>query len=184
MNQLLFFGYGAYRDRKRLELVLRTSGLTGDDLTIEGGFGARTDGYVLAIQSLQQIPENTRESLLRVWGGNFRCYTIKPGDGQVAGILWGLNEKQFKALKDWECDGVWREFVEIDIVTTDQHKLKALADKAINDNDITHIVDGLNYESNLNLEGMKKSTFPDDEYRIKELQTIRLELDKVQNQNL
>jgi len=179
MNQILFFGYGAYRDKKRIEVILRIAGFTGEDLTIEGGFGARADGYVLAIQNLQQIPEDARKSLLKAWGGNFRCYTIKPGIGQVAGVLWALNEKQFQALKEWECDGVWRTFVEIDIVTTDQHKLKALADKAINDDNIMQIVDGLNYESNLNLEGMKKSTFPDDEYRIKELQTVRLKLAQV-----
>lgn len=184
MNKTLFFGYGAYRDRERIEVILRISGFTGDDLTIEGGFGARADGYVLAIQNLQQIPEASRESLMKAWGGNFRCYTIKPGVGQVAGVLWALNDKQFQVLKEWECDGVWRNFVEIEIITTDQHKLKAFADKAINDDEVVQMVDGLNYESNLNLEGMKKPTHNNDEYRIKELQVIRLELNKMHNKNL
>lgn len=181
MAKILFFGYGANRDRKRIEIIFRLAGFTGDDLKLEGGFGARADGYVLEIQNLQQIPKDSRGSLLKVWGGNFRCYTIKPGTGQVAGVLWGLNAKQFKALKEWECDGVWRDFVEIEITTTDQHKLKAFADKAINDNEIAQIVDGLNYESNLNLEGMKKSTPDDDEYRIKRLQEVRIELSRTRS---
>ena len=178
MDQTLFFGYGAYRDRKRIEIIFNLSKFTGDDLKVEGGFGARADGYVLAVQNLDQIPKDSRRSLLEVWGENFRCYTIKPGVGQVAGVLWGLNAKQFQAFKEWECDGVWREFVEIEIITTDQHKLKAFADKAINDNEIAQIVDGLNYESNLNLQGMKKSMPDDDEYRIKRLQEVRLELSR------
>jgi hypothetical protein len=178
MDKTLFFGYGAYRDKERIEVILRISGFTGDDLTIEGGFGARIDGYILAIQNLQQIPEASRASLSKAWGGNFRCYTIKAGVGQVTGVLWALSEKQFKAVKEWECDGIWREFVEVEVITTDQHKLKTLADKAINDNEVVQIVDGLNYESHLNLEGMKKPTYNNDEYRIKELQDIRLELDK------
>jgi hypothetical protein len=185
MDKTLFFGYGAYKDKKRIEVIFRISGFTGDDLEIEGGFGARTDGYVLAIQNLQQIPEASRKSLMEVWGGNFRCYTIKPGIGQVAGVLWTLNEKQFQALKEWECDGVWREFVEVEVITTDQHKLTAFADKAINDNEVAQIVDGLNYESNLNLEGMKKRTNNDDsdEYRIQELQKVRTKLAQVTTQS-
>jgi len=67
MDKTLFFGYGAYRDKERIEVILRISGFTGDDLTIEGGFGARIDGYILAIQNLQQIPEASRESLSKAW---------------------------------------------------------------------------------------------------------------------
>jgi hypothetical protein len=185
MDKILFFGYGANRDKKRIEDILRASGLIGEDLKLEGGYGARVDGNVLAIQNLQQIPERIRETLLKVWGANFRAYTIKPGTGQVAGVLWGLNEKQFEVLKAWEHDGVWREFVEVEIITTDQHKLKAFTDKVIDDNNITQLVDGLNYESNLNIEGMKTPTNNDDAYRINELQTIRQELTKLQpNPNL
>ena len=176
MDKILFFGYGANRDKKRLGDILRVSGLSGDDLKLEGGFGARVDGMVLAIQTFQQIPQTLRDRLIKVWGGSFRAYTLKPGNGQVAGILWGLNEKQFEALKAWEHDDVWREFVEVEITTTDQHKLKAFTEKAINDNDVAQIVDGLNYESNLNTQGMRIPANENDTYRIEELQRIRSEL--------
>jgi hypothetical protein len=179
MEKILFFGYGANRDKKRIEDILRASGLTGEDLKLEGGFGARVDEMVLAIQNLQQIPETVRETLLKVWGGSFRAYTIKPGVGQIAGVLWGLNQKQFEALKAWEHDGVWREFIEVEITTTDQHKLKAFTDKAINTDDVIQVVDGLNYETNLNLEGMKTPATENDEYRIQEIQNVRQELSKI-----
>lgn len=179
MDKILFFGYGANRDKKRIEDILKASGLEGKDLTVEGGYGARVDGMLLAIQNLAQIPEEVQKPLSEVWGTNFRAYTLKPGDGQVAGVLWGFNDKQYEALKKWERDGVWRKFIEVEITTTDQHKLKAFTDKALDDSKIIETVDGLNYESNLNIEGMKAPNFENDEYRIKELETIRQKLAQI-----
>lgn len=180
MNKALFFGYGANRDKKRIEEILKASGLTGEDLSVEGGYGARVDGMLLAIQNLEQIPDDARKTLSEVWGTNFRAYTLKLGNGQVSGVLWGLNEKQFEALKTWEHDGVWRKFIEIEIITTDQHKLKAFTDKALDDTHVVQFVDGLNYESNLNIEGMKPTIEPEsDEYRINEIQTLREKLAQV-----
>jgi hypothetical protein len=184
MAKILFFGYGANRDKKRIEEILRASGLENDDLKVEGGFGARVDNMLLAIQNLQQVPDEMRATLLKVWGTNFRAYTLKPGNGQVAGVLWGLNEKQFEALKAWEHDGAWREFIEVEIITTDQHKLKAFADKALDDSKFVQMVDGLNYESNLNIEGMSASDeTTTDEYRIQELQKVRTKLAQVATQS-
>ncbi|HBB76526.1 MAG: hypothetical protein A2186_00750 [Candidatus Levybacteria bacterium RIFOXYA1_FULL_41_10] len=180
MAKILFFGYGANREKTRIVDILRASNLVGDDLKLDGGYGARVDGMILGIQDLEQIPEVARKSLLEVWGSNFRAYTVKPGTGQVAGVLWGLNEKQFQTLKEWEHDGVWRKFIEVEITTTDQHKLKAFTDKALDDSKVVQIVDGLNYESNLNMEGMKAPVKKEnDEYRIKELQVIREKLAQV-----
>lgn len=109
-------------------------------------------------------------------GQKFRAYTLKPGSGQVTGILWALNEKQFEALKNWEFDKLWREIIEVEVVTTDLRKLKAYTEKALTNPEVIQIVDGLNYESNLNKEGMKPEAQKDDEYRIKELQLVREEL--------
>jgi len=177
MAKILFFGYGANRDKKRIEDILKASALIGDDLKVDGGFGARVDGMLLAIQNLQQVPEEAKKPLMEVWGSNFRAYTLKPGVGQVSGVLWGLNEQQFEALKTWEHDGVWRKFIEIEIITTDQHRLKAFTDKALDDTNVMQFVDGLNYESNLNIAGMKEAVGPEnDEYRIKELQNLREKL--------
>lgn len=70
MAKILFFGYGANRDKKRIEDILKVSGLKGNDLVIRGGFGARIDGMFLGIQGLSQIPEEPRKTLVKVWGKN------------------------------------------------------------------------------------------------------------------
>lgn len=176
MDKYLFFGYGANRDKKRIEDILKASELEGEDLEVKGGEGARVDGLVLAIQDLTQIPEKVQEVLEKVWGDSFRAYTLKPGIGQVAGVIWELNERQFKALKDWEFDGVWREVIEREVIASDQRKIKVYTEKAFDNSPIKEIVDGLNYENNLNIEGMKVSEVEDDEYRIKALVDVRREL--------
>ena len=157
----MFFGYGANRDKKRLEDIFKVSGLEGEDLEVRGGKGARVDGMVLAIQDLTQVPEQVREGLKRTWGEKFRAYTLKPGNGQVAGVIWELTKKQYDAMKAWEHDGEWREMVEVEIVTEDQKRIKVYTEKVFDDAAIREIVDGLNYESNLNKEGMKPQTQED-----------------------
>lgn len=179
MDKIFYFGYGANRDKKRIEDILTVSGLKGDDLKIEGRYGARIDGFVLGIQALDQIPEEVRENLRKVWGDNFRCYTMKPGYGQIAGVIWEYTEAQFNAIKEWEYDGIWREIVEVEVITTDQKKLKTFTDRAKNDAPIKEIVDGLIYEDNLNKQGMRtEDEFSEDEYKIKEIQKVREELAK------
>ncbi len=181
MANVLFFGYGANRDKKRLEDVFQVEGLSGEDLIVKGGKGARVDGSVLAIQTFDQLPEKIKESIKRTWGDTFRAYTLKSGEGQVAGVIWDLSEKQYEVLRNWEHDGIWREMKEVEVITTNQKKLKVMTEQATDESPIKEIVDGLNYENNLNKNGMKitRDSKDDDEYRIREIVRVREELKKI-----
>ncbi|MFI5265225.1 MAG: hypothetical protein ACHQT7_00585 [Candidatus Levyibacteriota bacterium] len=171
---MLFFGYGANRDKKRLQEIFKASDLEGDELVVRGGKGARIDNMVLAIQTFNQLPEEIKETMNKVWGDKFRSYTMKAGKGQIAGVIWELTDRQYKALRDWEFDGVWREMREVEVITHDQQKLKVLTDKIRDTSAIKEIVDGLNYEANLNREGMRDVGYEkEDEYRIYELKRVR-----------
>lgn len=178
MDKILFFGYGAYQDRERVEMALKVSGFEGEDLKFKGGYGARLDGMLLAIQKLKQItPSDVQKVLERVWGENFLCYTLKPGNGQVAGVIWELTPKQFEVIKENEFIGTWREIVEAEAITTDQKHIKVLTEKAFDNAPISDIVDGLNYEANLNKDGRKTpDEYKDDEYRLNTLKKVREEI--------
>lgn len=180
MSRVLFFGYGPNKDKKRLQDVFRASGLQGEELEVKGGKGARIDNYVLAIQAFEQLPQEIRGTIEKVWGDKFRSYTMKPGKGQIAGVLWELTEKQYQALRDWEFEGIWREMKQVEVVTSDQQNLKVLTEKIIDDSAVKEIVDGINYEANLNKEGMRdKAEIKEDEYRIYELKRVREELGRL-----
>lgn len=173
----LFFGYGPNKDKKRLQVVFKASGLQDEELIVRGGKGARVDNYVLAIQAFEQLPQEIKNTINKVWGDKFRSYTLKPGKGQVAGVIWELTDKQYQALKEWEYEGIWREMKEVEVVTSDQQNLKVLTEKIIDDTAVKEIVDGINYEANLNKEGMRdKKEIKEDEYKIYELKRVREEL--------
>lgn len=178
MDKILFFGYGAYQDRERVEMALKVYKLEGEDLKFKGGYGARVDGMLLAIQKLEQItPLDVQKILRKVWGENFSCYTLKPGNGQVTGVIWELTPKQFEVIKENEFVGSWRELIELEAITTDQRHLKVFAEKSNDDAPISDIVDGLNYESNLNKDGRKTpNEYKDNEYRLTTLKKVREEL--------
>lgn len=172
-----FFGYGANKDKKRLQDIFKASDLEGDELVVRGGKGARIDGAILAVQKFDQLPKEIKEVIEKVWGDKFRAYTMMAGKGQIAGVIWELTDKQYKALRDWEFDGVWREMREVEVITSDQQKLKVLTDKIKDTSAIKEIVDGLNYDANLNREGMRDiEQVREDEYRIYELKRVRDQL--------
>lgn len=77
MNKILFFGYGANRSREKIKKVISKD--PGE------GIGAVLEGYVLVDQALMQIPEPPREFLRKVYGNNFKSYSIKKGAGCYPG---------------------------------------------------------------------------------------------------
>ncbi len=179
---VLFFGYGPSKDKKRLVDVFKASGLDGEELVVRGGRGATVDNYVLAIQTFDQLPLEVKDTIRKVWGEKFRSYTMKSGKGQIAGVIWELTENQYQALRKWEYDGIWRDMKEIEVTTSDQHRVKVLTDKIRDDSAVKEIVDGINYEANLNKEGMRSlAEEKDDEYRVYELKRVREELLRIAN---
>lgn len=169
-----YFGCGANRSKKRITDILKSEPA--------GGYGAIIKKFALFYQVLDQVPEPPHDLLYKVWGSSFRSYTIKPvSAGLVAGVLWKLTTKQFNILKEWEFIGSWKKIISIPVVKFDGQFEQAYTEIVQDDQQIFEMVDGLNYEDNLNPLGMQ--TAPNDEYRIKEIQKIRAQLKKFSIKN-
>src|SRR5690242_9686196 len=97
-----FFGYGANQGADRLAQILGKKP--------EGGFGGIVEGFDLAIQTLDQIPEKAQEILKEAWGSQFKAYTLVHGKGIVLGSLWKFEEKDFKVIADFEFVDLWTKF--------------------------------------------------------------------------
>jgi hypothetical protein len=151
-----FFGYGVYRDKQRLADIIGKQP--------KGGYGALLSDFVLTVQKLSLIPEKARKIIQQVWGDNFKAYTLKKGQGLVAGVVWELDDKDIEKIKAWEHIDVWREIKEVTVVTHDKKTLTAITEKAHEDGPISEIVDGLYYDNNLNKHGKKPPE--NDEYKI------------------
>lgn len=136
---------------------------------IKARSGAVLENAYLAYQVLDQIPQPPRDILERVWGRNFKCYTARTGEGQIAGVVWELDEEDLKTLKEWEFIGEWRELVQVKVKASDGQELTAYTEKAPDTAPVKETVDGLNYEDNLNKEGRLQKETDEDEWKIAEL---------------
>jgi hypothetical protein len=160
MAKIFFFGYGAYADYYRLKNIIGKGP--------EGGEGALLEGFNLAVQNLKNIPEGPKKILEKVWGNNFRAYSIIRGNGIVNGKVWLIDEEDLEKIKEYEFINVkesWRELVKVDIKTSDGKIISALTDKSLDQFGTVETVDGLDYKPNLNIEG-KKYYSEEDEYKI------------------
>lgn len=176
MAKILFFGYGANRSRDRMLRILGKEPINGR--------GAILEGYALAIEPLDLVPDGPHKILEQVWGKNFRSYTLKKGEGIVSGRVWELNDEDLK-LAEWEFIGIWRELIHITVKLSNNKNVEAITEKIINTDPITEVVDGLNYIDNLNTEKKEGENDPeDDEYKILEIKKIRAELEKIANKSL
>lgn len=168
---MLFFGYGAYRSRAKI------SQITGK--TPEGGAGAILEGYQLAFQSLSQIPQPVQDNLRDIWGDEFKAYTLKKGNGIVSGIIWNINEEDFKIIKEWEYVGAWREIIEVEVKTSDGLTFKTFSERVFDSAPIAGIVDGLLYDEFSFVRQSQKKQNEDIEYYTQEqLQLVREQLKK------
>jgi len=168
MAKTFFFGYGSYRHKKKIAEII------GKDP--EGGEPAILEGYMLAVQTLDQIPGKAHEVLKKVWGNPFRAYTIRKSPGIVVGNIWIIDEEDLRKIKEWEfVEEQWREIKQVEISTTNGAKIQALTDLAREELPIKEFVNGIEYEHNLNKEG-KNIYREDDEHKFKEIMRIRKEL--------
>lgn len=139
MGKVLFFGYGANRSQQKIsEIIGRDPGL---------GIGAILENYTLNIQNLTQIPNPPQTFLGKIYGSDFKSYTVKKGAGIVLGDVWELEEKEWERIKEWEFVGVtkWREPIEVEVTTSTGEKVKAITEKSSDEYSTTFIVDGLTY---------------------------------------
>jgi len=168
MAKTFFFGYGSYRDKKKIAEII------GKDP--EGGEPAVLEGYLLAVQTLDQIPGSARAVLQKVWGDQFRAYTIRKSPGIVVGTVWIIDQEDLNKIKEWEfVEEQWREIKQVDVTTNSGTKIPVLTDLARETLPVKEFVNGIEYEYNLNKKG-KKIYREDDEHKFKEIMRIRQEL--------
>jgi hypothetical protein len=167
-TDIYYFGYGAGRDKKRMAAIIRHQP--------EGGLGAILNNYRLYIQKLDDIPEIPQKILSDIWGSEFRAYTVRKSQGRVAGVIWKLSALDIKRVKEWEFVGLWRELVQIEVDMYNGQVIKAITDVAAEPSSVSVVVDGINYQDNLNYNAIHENSVTnadDDEYRMKEIAKIR-----------
>lgn len=149
MTEIIFFGYGALKDPYIIKEILGKEP--------KGGEGVVLNGFNLAIQALSQIPEKPREILKKVWGENFRAYTIVEGQGIVEGRNWLIDEEDLEKIKKWEFidQNGWRELINVSVTNSKGKIINAVTEKTLEKQKIVEVVDGLNYATSLNKEGKK-----------------------------
>ena len=97
----------------------------------------------------------------------------------VAGIIWKITAKDLGILREWEYDGVWREFIMVKARNFEDNIVNCLTEKAINSGSCSGYYDGLNYPDNLNPQNpfitqMEKKS--EDLYKIDKLRELRIKL--------
>ena len=173
MAKVLFFGYGEYRNRSKLAQVI------GHDPGEE--VGAVLNGYILVYQSLKQIPENLRKFLQDVFGNDFKAYSIKKGNGLVSGVIWELEEKDLKTLKEWVFVGDWREMAEVVVTSSGGKEVTALTDKARDSQQFEKVIDGVDYEEFNNSRIPKIDYTKQEQYTQEQISKIRAWLSQESN---
>lgn len=167
-----FFGYGALRDRKIIKEIIGHDPGIGRDATIHG--------YQLAYQVLDQVPETIRPTLEKIWGKDFKAYTLRRGEGSVAGIIWELAAEDLQKIQAWECKGSWREEAEGTAKLSDGTVVSVVLEKVPDNQPVKETVDGLNYETHLNLKAQKEQVEEQDNELLRQ---VRLQLGELRAQS-
>lgn len=173
MDKKLFFGYGANRNRSKIRQIIGKD--PGD------GVGAILEGYTLHLQNLDQIPEPAQSDLKNIFG-NFKAYTIRPGKGFVAGIVWSFTDEELEKIKQWEYVGNWREIVEVTVKSEDYYTVKILTEKSIDTFPVSEKVDGIVYNE-LDFKELEKGSKEDEYYTKSQLEKIRKLITKFSSPN-
>lgn len=154
-GKVLYFGYGANRDPRMIAAI---TGRPAAELT---GSPAVLEGYSLAVQRLEQVPDTVVQSapvplsprgMLKDWGEDFTTYVIHPSkDGKVSGTIWELTTEERELIRDWELvDFGWYKDCEGRAKTEDGKEVPVITEMLGAGQQIDHEVDGLHYETWLN----------------------------------
>jgi hypothetical protein len=163
-----YFGYGFLRDRKSIATVIgRDPG--------EGRSGV-IQGYKLAYQNLDQVPEKIRPILEKSWGGEFKAYTLRKGQGIVAGTIWMLTDEDIKKIHIWEFVGGWRNSESGVATSNTGEQVNVMVTKVPDDQPVKEFVDGILYETRINQEGKRIYDQIISEHETETLSHIRLQL--------
>lgn len=147
-DKILYFAYGNNREPEIMQALTGNKNLVGHEATLKG--------YVLGIQRLDQIPKtrllglpvSPYEAIKRNWDDSFESYVIKPGEGEVKGMVWELTPEERELIRDWELiDLGWYKDAKGEADLKDGRKIE-IETYALGDNqEIDRIVDGREYNS-------------------------------------
>ncbi|MBI2021838.1 hypothetical protein HYS93_03095 [Candidatus Daviesbacteria bacterium] len=136
-DKILFFGYGANKARSKIAYIIGRD--PGDHV------GAIAEGFVLAVQHLNNIPAKPQSLLRTLYGNEFKAYTLKKGQGLVTGIIWEMTQVDLEKIKQWEFVGEWREIIEIEVESSGGKTTKVLTEKNMDQFKVDGVADGLLY---------------------------------------
>lgn len=96
IEKILYFGYGANRDRRMMAAITGNENLVG-----RPGMLRR---FVLCVQRLDQVPASPRAILEESWPSSFESYIIRPGkeNDWVTGTIWELTPLERDLVANWE----------------------------------------------------------------------------------
>jgi hypothetical protein len=155
-ERIAYFGYGANRDPRMMGWIL---GQDPDTLT---GYLASLDGYGLAIQRLDQVPDkvvqsapiprSARDLLKENWDEDFMSYVIFPSPGdKVSGVMWELTPEDRERVRDWELiDFGWYEDVEVSVRDSAGDEHTVVTERLGSGQEFAHEVYGTRYVTWLN----------------------------------
>lgn len=150
-NKILYFAYGNNREPEIMQVLTGNKNLVGHEAVLKG--------YVLGVQMLDQVPSirlsgfpvSPQEVLRRHWNDSFESYVIKPGEGEVKGMVWELTNEERELVRDWELiDLGWYKDVKGEAILKDGGKIAVETEILGDSQGIDRVIDGKEYNSFLN----------------------------------
>jgi hypothetical protein len=152
-NKIFYFGYATTRELEMMKAITGKENLFGQQATLKG--------YSLYVQRLDQIPNkvipnspepiSAQRILQNNWGESFISYVIKSDEnGQVRGVVWELDELDYKLLKNWELnDYGWFKDLETNVILENGETISIITGELGDGQEIDHEVEGDDYPSYL-----------------------------------
>lgn len=150
---VLYFGYGANRDARMM------AGITGRPADQLKGRPAVLEGYSLAVQRYDQLPDvvlptapysaSPRQIIHNGWGEQFESYVIKADPhGKVSGTLWELTPLERERVRDWELlDFGWYHDIEGRVKLADGTEIDMVTEAIDDSQEVDREVNGMDYET-------------------------------------
>ena len=133
-----YFGYGTLASPETIEAVIGRKP-DGSDLYL--------DDYGLYIQVWDEIPNQVRQVLGKLWDPNFRSYFVRPAEGKrVLGKLWLITPEERELVSKWE---FWYEPIKVKTKSASGSIIE-IETEIINNPSIGQVAGGENYTLFLN----------------------------------
>jgi len=126
------------------------------------GTPATLEGYKLAVQRLDQVPNtisqeapapvSPRDLLKESWDDDFTSYVIEPDpEGRVSGVIWELTLDERERVRDWELiDFGWYKDCEGQATDAEGRSISVITERLGDHQMVDREVDGMHYETWLN----------------------------------